>query len=89
MTKSTLLGFSGTPVSAEELLLLAEYAAPSHFVSDDHLHEAAENLAEWSDTATVVVDALNLASARGDGPGVLQLLSETAALLSETADIAA
>jgi hypothetical protein len=89
MTKSTLLGFSGTPVSSEELLALAEYAAPSHFISDDHLHEAAQNLAEWSDTAAVVVDALHLASARGDAPSVLQLLSETAQLLSGTAAVAA
>ena len=81
MTKSTLrLVFSGTHVSAEDLLSLAEYAAPSQFDSDAELHEAAENLAEWLDTPDVVVDAIRLAEARGDGPGVLQLLSEAAAV---------
>ena len=49
MNDETLQVFSGSAITPEELLVLAEFAAPSHFVSDEHLHDAAENLAEWTD----------------------------------------
>ena len=49
MNDETLQVFSGSAITPEELLVLAEFAAPSHFVSDEHLRDAAENLAEWTD----------------------------------------
>ena len=48
MTAETMQVFSGSAITPEELLVLAEFAAPSHFLSDDHLHDAADNLAEWT-----------------------------------------
>ena len=66
MTHETVQVYSGTPVTAEELLVLAEFAAPSHFVSEEHLDEAAENLAEWTDhQSATVTAALRLAVAPG------------------------
>ena len=77
MTYETMQVYSGTPVTAEELLVLAEFAAPSHFVSDEHLHDAAENLAEWTDREAPVAErALRLAAVRQDRPSVVELLRE-------------
>ena len=39
MTYETVQVFSGSPITPEELLVLAEFAAPSHFVSNDHLRD--------------------------------------------------
>ena len=69
MTYETVQVFSGSPITPEELLVLAEFAAPSHFVSDEHLRDAAENLAEWTDHGSATIDgALRLASRRTSGP---------------------
>ena len=77
MTNETLRVFSGTPITPEELLVLAEFVAPSHFVSHDHLHAAAQSLADWSDhRPDVVVDAIAMASTRDERPSVLELLRE-------------
>jgi hypothetical protein len=77
MTYETMRVYSGTPVTAEELLALAEFAAPSHFVSYEHLHDAAENLAEWTDReARVAQRALGLATGRSERPSVVELLRE-------------
>jgi hypothetical protein len=77
MTYETVHVFSGSPVTAEELLVLAEFAAPSHFVSDEHLHEAAENLAEWTDRQSSIAErALRLAASRDERPSVVELLRE-------------
>src|SRR5207249_2618309 len=63
MTYETVEVFSGSPITPEELLVLAEFAAPSHFVSDDHLREAADNLAEWTDhRPATIAGALRLAA---------------------------
>jgi hypothetical protein len=77
MTYETLQVYRGTPVTPEELLVLAEFAAPSHFVSDEHLHDAAENLAEWTDRHSSVAErALRLAARRDERPSVVELLRE-------------
>ena len=55
MTYETVQVFSGSPITPEELLVLAEFAAPSHFVSDDHLRDAAENLADWTDHESATI----------------------------------
>jgi hypothetical protein len=74
--------FSGSAITPEELLVLAEFAAPSHFVSDDALRDAADNIAEWTDhRASTIVAALHLASHRDVHPTVIQLL-RAAAMLS-------
>ncbi|HZP27488.1 MAG TPA: hypothetical protein VFC99_00935 [Acidimicrobiia bacterium] len=42
--------FAGSAVDAEQLIRLGEFLAPqTHFVSEDHLREAAGHLAEWAD----------------------------------------
>jgi len=67
--------FSGSAITPEELLVLAEFAAPSHFVSDDHLRDAADNLAEWTDhRSSTIIAALHLAARRDVHPTVIQLL---------------
>jgi hypothetical protein len=79
MTYETVQVFSGSPVTPEELLVLAEFAAPSHFVSDDHLREAADNVAEWTDhRSATILGALRLASRRDVRPSVIRLLREAA-----------
>lgn len=79
MTEETLQVFSGTAITPEELLVLAEFASPSHFVSDDQLREAADNLAEWTDhTASTIYAALRLASRQQVRPSVLELLRTAA-----------
>jgi hypothetical protein len=79
MTHETVQVYSGTPVTAEELLVLAEFAAPSHFVSDEHLDEAADNLAEWTDhESATVTAALRLAARQDVRPSVTELLWATA-----------
>ena len=71
MNDETLQVFSGSAITPEELLVLAEFAAPSHFVSDEHLHDAAENLAEWTDHRVGTVRAaLRLASRQDVRPSV-------------------
>jgi hypothetical protein len=75
MTHETVQVFAGTPVTPEELLVLAEFAAPSHFVSDEHLDEAAENLAEWTDhESATITAALRLAAHQDVRPSVMELL---------------
>ena len=79
MSKGTMQVFSGSAITPEELLVLAEFAAPSHFVSDRALHDAADNLAEWTDhRPSTIVAALHLASHRGVHPTVIQLLRAAA-----------
>ncbi len=81
MNDETLQVFSGSAITPEELLVLAEFAAPSHFVSDEHLHDAAENLAEWTDHRVGTVRAaLRLASRQDVRPSVVDLLSRAAGL---------
>jgi hypothetical protein len=76
--------FSGSAITPEELLVLAEFAAPSHFVSDDALREAADNLAEWTDhRSSTIVAALHLASRRDVHPTVIRLLRAAAMLSSD------
>ena len=66
MNTGTMQVFSGSAITPEELLVLAEFAAPSHFVSDDQLRDAADNLAEWTDhRSSTIVAALHLASRQG------------------------
>jgi hypothetical protein len=75
MTEANLQVFSGSAITPEELLVLAEFAAPSHFVSDDQLREAADNLAEWTDhRASTIYGALRLASHQHVRPSVIELL---------------
>jgi hypothetical protein len=77
MTHETMHLYRGSPVTPEELLVLAEFAAPSHFVSVEHLHDAAVNLAEWTDRkASVARRALSLAARRDERPSVVELLRE-------------
>ena len=79
MSTETMQVFSGSAITPEELLVLAEFAAPSHFVSDGQLHDAADNLAEWTDhRPSTIVAALHLASRRDVHPSVIQLLRAAA-----------
>ncbi len=79
MSNATMQVFSGSAITPQELLVLAEFAAPSHFVSDGHLHDAADNLAEWTDhDPKTIVAALHLASHRDVHPTVIQLLRAAA-----------
>jgi hypothetical protein len=79
MNDETLQVFSGSAITPEELLVLAEFAAPSHFVSDEHLLDAAENLAEWTDhRVSTIHDALRLASRQEVRPSVIDLLQAAA-----------
>jgi hypothetical protein len=83
MTYETVQVFSGSAITSEELLVLAEFAAPSHFVSDDHLRDAADNLAEWTDhRPAIIVGALRLALRQEVRPSVIQLLREAASTSS-------
>jgi hypothetical protein len=80
MNDETLQVFSGSAITPEELLVLAEFAAPSHFVSAEHLHDAAENLAEWTDhRASTIHGALRLASRQEVRPSVIDLLQAAVA----------
>ncbi len=79
MNDETLQVFSGSAITPEELLVLAEFAAPSHFVSDEHLHDAAENLAEWTDhRASAIHGALRLAAREEVRASVVDLLQAAA-----------
>ena len=79
MNDETLQVFSGSAITPEELLVLAEFAAPSHFVSDEHLHDAADNLAEWTDhRANTIYGALRLTSRQQVRPSVVELLRAAA-----------
>ena len=79
MTEETMQVFSGSAITPEELLVLAEFAAPSHFLSDDHLHDAADNLAEWTNhQANAMYAALRLASRQDVRLSVLELLRDAA-----------
>ena len=85
MSNAEMQVFSGSAITPEELLVLAEFAAPSHFVSDGQLRDAADNLAEWTDhRSSTIVAALHLASRRGVHPTVTRLLR--AAAMSTSAD---
>ena len=75
MTYETVQVYSGSPITPEELLVLAEFAAPSHFVSDEHLRDAADNLAEWTDhRSATIAGALRLAMRQDVRPSVVELL---------------
>ena len=79
MGNGTMQVFSGSAITPEELLVLAEFAAPSHFVSDDQLREPAADLAEWTDhRLSTIVAALHLASRRDVQPTVIRLLRAAA-----------
>jgi hypothetical protein len=81
MSKGTMQVFSGSAITPEELLVLAEFAAPSHFVSDGALQDAADNLAEWTDhRPSTIVAALHLGTHRDVHPTVLELLRAAAML---------
>jgi hypothetical protein len=83
MTYETVQVFTGSPVTSEELLAIAEFAAPSHFVSDDHLRDAAHNLAEWTDHGSApIMGALRLASRQDVRPSVIELLRAAASVSS-------
>jgi hypothetical protein len=83
MTYETVEVFSGSPITPEELLVLAEFAAPSHFVSDDHLCDAADNLAEWTDhQSATIAGALRLAARQDVRPSVVELLRKAASMTS-------
>jgi hypothetical protein len=80
MNQETLRVYSGSPITPEELLVIADFAAPSHFVSKEHLHEAAENVAEWTDHRPATINAaLRLAARRGARQTVVDLLVEARA----------
>jgi hypothetical protein len=80
MNHETMQVFSGSPITPEELLVIADFAAPSHFVSKEHLHEAAENVAEWTDHRPSTINAaLRLAERRGARRSVVDLLVEARA----------
>jgi len=60
--------------------VIADFAAPSHFVSKEHLHSAAENVAEWTDHEPGTINAaLRLAARRGARRSVVDLLVEARA----------
>ena len=83
MNTETMQVFSGSAITPEELLVLAEFAAPSHFVSDGQLDDAADNLAEWTDhQPATIVGALRLASRQEVRPSVIELLREAASMSS-------
>jgi len=74
--------FSGALITAAELVDLAEFAAPSHFVTARHQEEAATALAEWCDFEHVPARrALLLARATDRRPEVIELLAVVDALL--------
>jgi hypothetical protein len=80
MDHETLQVFSASPITPEELLVIADFAAPSHFVSKEHLHVAAENVAEWTDHRAGTIDeALRIAARRGARQSVVDLLVEARA----------
>jgi hypothetical protein len=81
MTYETVQVYSGSPITPEELLVLAEFAAPSHFVSDEHLRDAAANIAEWTEDGSAVIGGALRLAARGDvRPSVMELLRAAVAL---------
>jgi hypothetical protein len=84
MTKETLQVFSGSAITPEELLVLAEFAAPDRFDDYEHLREAAENLAEWTDgDSSTIAAALRLGHRRHVRPIVMELLRASAWVGSE------
>jgi hypothetical protein len=75
MSNGAMQVFSGSAITPEELLVLAEFAAPSHFVSDDAMRDAADNLADWTDhEASTIIAALHLAMHRHVHETVVELL---------------
>lgn len=75
--------FSGTLLTAAELVDLAEFAAPSHFVTPRHQEEAATALAEWCDFEPVpATRALQLARSTDRRPEVIELLTVLDAMLT-------
>ena len=80
MNQEILRVYSGSPITPEELLVIADFAAPSHFVSEEHLHAAAENVADWTDHRPATINAaLQLANRRGARQSVVDLLVEARA----------
>ena len=89
MTYGTPKVFSGSAITPEELLVLAEFAAPSHFITNEHRADAAENLAQWTDhEAPTILAALMLAQARDVRPSVTELLRAAALATSDLKVIA-
>jgi hypothetical protein len=79
MSYETMQVFSGSAITPEELLALAEFAAPDHFRDYEHLRDAAANLTEWIDHDTAIVaGALRIGHRRHVRGSVMELLRATA-----------
>jgi hypothetical protein len=84
MSYETMQVFSGSAITPEELLALAEFAAPDQFRDYEHLREAADNLSEWTDHDTAIVAAaLRVGYRRHVRPTVMELLRAAAWVGSE------
>ena len=85
MGYETMQVFSGSTITPEELLALAEFAAPDQFRDYEHLRDAADNLSEWIDGDTsIAAGALRIAHRRHVRGTVTELLRATAWVGSET-----
>jgi len=83
MTHETVQVFSVSAITSKNQLVLAEFAAPSHFVSDEHLRDAADNVAAWTHHRSApILGALQLASRRDVRPSVIELLRAAASMSS-------
>lgn len=84
MTIDTMQVFSGSAITPEELLALAEFAAPAEYHDYQHLRDTAENLADWTDhDSATIADAIRIAVHRHVGPAVTELLRAAAWVSSE------
>jgi hypothetical protein len=84
MSSETMQVFSGSRITPEELLALAEFAAPDQFRDYAHLREAADNLSEWTDhDSSIVAAALRIGYRRLVRTSVMELLRAVAWVGSE------
>ena len=84
MSYETMQVFSGSAITPEELLALAEFAAPDQFRDYEHLRDAADSLSEWIDGDTAIAaGALRIAHRRRVRGSVAELLRATAWVGSE------
>jgi hypothetical protein len=84
MTHDALQVFSGSAITDEELLALAEFAAPDRFRDYEHLREAAESLSEWTDHGSkTIASAMRLGYRRHVRPSVMELLRAARWVVSE------
>jgi hypothetical protein len=84
MTNGTMQVFSGSAITPEELLALAQFAAPAQYVDYEHLRDTAENLVDWTDhDSATIADAIRLAVRRHVGANVTELLRASAWISSE------